>query len=156
MVVLANGFNYKVIADNKHPGRQITTPRNQDRAPMLPGENIAQASQRLAKEWNMSTNCCRQWVNGQRSFKKGIENAKRQMAIDEGLRIARELQAPGEAWTLEQIAEVAGCTRERIRQIESEALKKVRNATQSIRRELEKTGGAGIPKDTRGENYGVD
>lgn len=146
----------KLMIADKRTGRQITTPRHQDRAPMLPGENIAQAAARLAKQYGMTTNCTRQWCNGQRSFKKGVINAKKQMAIDEGLRIARELQEPGESWTLEQIATVAGCTRERVRQIESEALKKVRNATQAIRRELEKTGGAGMPKDTRGLNYGVD
>jgi len=146
----------KLMIADKHPGRTITTPNNQDRAPMLPGENIAQAAERLARQYSMTTNCTRQWCNGQRSFKKGIENAKKQMAIDEGLRMARALQEPGEAWTLEQIAEVAGCTRERIRQIESEALKKVRNATQAIRRELEKSGGTGMPKDTRGLNYGLD
>ena len=129
---------------------------SQDKAPMLPGENIRQAAERLAKQYNMTTNCTRQWVNGQRSYRKGIENAKKQMAVDEGLRIARELQEPGEAWTLEQIAEVAGCTRERIRQIESEALKKVRNATQAIQRELKKCGGSVSLNKNIGGNYGVD
>lgn len=33
---------------------------------------------------------------------------------------------PGRVWTLEQIAQVVGCTRERIRQYESKALKKLR------------------------------
>ena len=131
-------------------------PSCQDKAPMLPGENIRQAAERLAKEWNMTTNCTRQWVNGQRSYRKGIENAKKQMAIDEGLRIARALQEPGEAWTLEQIADVAGCTRERIRQIESEALKKVRHATQAIQRELKNCGGSVSLNKDIGGNYGVD
>ena len=35
--------------------------------------------------------------------------------------------APGQYYTLEQIAKVAGVTRERIRQIESKALRKLRN-----------------------------
>ena len=138
------------------PGRQTTKTLLFDKAELLPGENIKLAARRLAKKWNLTENCTRQWVNGQRSYKSGKANAKKQMAIDEGLRMARELQAPGEAWTLEQIAEVAGCTRERIRQIEGEALKKVRKAPQSIKRELEKAGGAGMPKDTRGLNYGLD
>ena len=35
--------------------------------------------------------------------------------------------APGQRYTLEQIAKMAGVTRERIRQIESKALRKLRN-----------------------------
>jgi DNA-directed RNA polymerase sigma subunit (sigma70/sigma32) len=48
---------------------------------------------------------------------------------DERLRKAviwNSVNCPGRCWTLEQIAQVAGVTRERIRQHEQKALKRIR------------------------------
>ena len=85
-----------------------------------------------------------------------LKNISKQESINEGLRKAREQQKPFESWSLERIAEAAGCTRERIRQIEREALFKVRRATIAIQKELRKAGGVGYLEDKKGENYGVD
>jgi len=46
--------------------------------------------------------------------------------IDKGLKRMCGRQMPGETFTLEEIAKQCDCTRERIRQIEGQALRKVR------------------------------
>tara|TARA_R110000772_G_scaffold79867_6_gene170795 strand:+ start:5350 stop:5820 length:471 start_codon:yes stop_codon:yes gene_type:complete len=130
--------------------------QGKDKAPMLPGENIATAAKRLAKEWSVTIACARQWVNGQKSFKIGRENQEAMSRLTNGLRKAREVQEPGECWSLEKIASFAGCSRERIRQIEAEALRKVRDRTNFLKKELIAAGGYGLPMDTKGSNYGVD
>jgi DNA-directed RNA polymerase sigma subunit (sigma70/sigma32) len=49
----------------------------------------------------------------------------RQTKLDEKLRELREEQKPGEVFTLERISDETGYTRERIRYIEKQALRKM-------------------------------
>ena len=55
--------------------------------------------------------------------------------VDERIRAAvlwTEENCPQKEWTLEEISNIAGLTRERIRQIEWKALKKIRNQVMLI------------------------
>lgn len=50
---------------------------------------------------------------------------ERQTKLDEKLRELRKEQKPGEVFTLERISEETGYTRERIRYIEKQAMRKM-------------------------------
>lgn len=55
---------------------------------------------------------------------------KKYSTVEERLKAAVEWNkkfCPGRMWTLEEVAQVSGVTRERIRQIEYQALRKIRN-----------------------------
>ena len=50
---------------------------------------------------------------------------ERQTKLDEKLRELREKQKPGEVFTLERLSDETGYTRERIRYIEKQAMRKM-------------------------------
>ena len=52
----------------------------------------------------------------------------RRACIDLGLEVIEALRVPGESLSLQAIADVCGCSQQRIRQIEQRALAKLRRA----------------------------
>jgi DNA-directed RNA polymerase sigma subunit (sigma70/sigma32) len=58
--------------------------------------------------------------------------------MDENLRAMAAFAKPGWTYTLDDIAEVVGCSKERIRQIQESALRKLRRRTDYLQKELKK------------------
>lgn len=103
-----------------------------------PGETIAQASIRIAVKYNVQRQTARNWVVGHRDPKAGLVRLKKSRAMDENLRVMMAFASPGWTYTLDDIAEVIGCSKERVRQIQDSALRKLRRRTDFLKKELKK------------------
>lgn len=73
----------------------------------------------------------------------GLSKAER---VSLGLAILDTVLEPGDRWTLEDIADVAGCSRANIEQLEAKALK-------SLRRKLKKAGLSLADLQTESDKY---
>ena len=78
---------------------------------------------------------CRRWIDGKSTADQTIES----WLVDHRLDIMRIYQKPGETFSLQAIADFTGLTRERIRQIERDALKKIRKKIHAITTELNRS-----------------
>jgi DNA-directed RNA polymerase sigma subunit (sigma70/sigma32) len=58
--------------------------------------------------------------------------------MDENLRAMVAFASPGYTYTLDDIAEVIGCSKERVRQIQDSALRKLRRRTDYLKKEIKK------------------
>jgi DNA-directed RNA polymerase sigma subunit (sigma70/sigma32) len=67
-----------------------------------------------------------------KEYRRPLTSQERERRFNEGMERAMR-ENPGARLTLEQIANYGGCTRERVRQIESKALRKLRNRPQVLR-----------------------
>lgn len=105
---------------------------------LLPGETVAQASLRISEKYGVERPTARNWVVGNRDPEKGLVRLKKSRAMDENLRAMMAFAKPGWTYTLDDIAEVVGCSKERIRQIQESALRKLRRRTDYLQKELKK------------------
>jgi len=105
---------------------------------LLPGETVAQASLRISEKYGVERPTARNWVVGHRDPQKGLVRLKKSRAMDENLRAMAAFAKPGWTYTLDDIAEVVGCSKERIRQIQESALRKLRRRTDYLQKELKK------------------
>ena len=103
-----------------------------------PGETVAQASVRVANKYNVERQTARNWVTGYRDPQAGMVRIKKSRAMDENLKLMFAFAAPGWTYSLDEIAECMGCTKERVRQIQDSALRKLRRRTNDLKRELRK------------------
>ena len=69
---------------------------------------------------------------------KGLVRLKKSREMDENLRAMMAFALPGYTYTLDDIAECIGCSKERVRQIQDTALRKLRRRTDYLKRELKK------------------
>ena len=90
------------------------------------GETQKSASLRVAEENNVPYETARGWVRGR--YKPSTKRlGSRPMAeVNDRLRELYDTAVPGKCYTLEEIGDYAGVTKERVRQIELHALKKLR------------------------------
>ena len=103
-----------------------------------PGETIAQATVRIAVKYNVQRQTARNWVVGHRDPQAGLIRLKKSRAMDENLKVMLAFASPGWTYTLDDIAEVIGCSKERVRQIQDSALRKLRKRTNFLKKELNK------------------
>ena len=103
-----------------------------------PGETVAEASVRIANKYNVERQTARNWVTGYRDPKAGMVRIKKSRAMDENLKLMFAFAAPGWTYSLDEIAECMGCTKERVRQIQDSALRKLRRRTNDLKKELRK------------------
>lgn len=59
-------------------------------------------------------------------FSKRMNKSIRDDRIDKGLDYLCSIQKPGETFTLEEIAEVCGCSRQNIHNIQASGMRKIR------------------------------
>ena len=98
---------------------------------MTPQEEARELSRRVG----VPIQTCRRWIDGKSSADHTIDT----WITDHLLDLMRIKQKPNETFTLEQIGDFTGLTRERIRQIEMEALKKIRNKIYALTNELHRS-----------------
>tara|TARA_R110000824_G_scaffold265887_1_gene454825 strand:+ start:1127 stop:1477 length:351 start_codon:yes stop_codon:yes gene_type:complete len=103
-----------------------------------PGESVAQASVRIAGKYDVERQTARNWVVGHRDPEAGLIRLKKSRAMDENLRVMMAFASPGWTYTLDDIAECIGCSKERVRQIQDSALRKLRKRTDYLKKELRK------------------
>ena len=103
-----------------------------------PGETVGQASVRVANKYNVQRQTARNWVVGQRDPEAGLIRLKKSRAMDENLKVMLAFASPGWTYTLDDIAECIGCSKERVRQIQDSALRKLRRRTDFLKKELNK------------------
>jgi len=103
-----------------------------------PGESVAQASVRIAAKYDVERQTARNWVVGHRDPEAGLIRLKKSRAMDENLRVMMAFASPGWTYTLDDIAECIGCSKERVRQIQNSALRKLRKRTDYLKKELRK------------------
>jgi hypothetical protein len=103
-----------------------------------PGETVAEASDRIAVKYNVQHQTARNWVVGHRDPQAGLIRLKKSRAMDENLKVMLAFASPGWTYTLDDIAECIGCSKERVRQIQDSALRKLRRRTDFLKKELNK------------------
>ena len=103
-----------------------------------PGETVGQASVRIANKYGVQRQTARNWVVGHRDPQAGLIRLKKSRAMDENLKVMLAFASPGWTYTLDDIAEVIGCSKERVRQIQDSALRKLRKRTNFLKKELNK------------------
>lgn len=89
----------------------------------------------LSRKTGVPIQTCRRWIDGKSTADQTIDS----WIIDHLLDLMRIKQKPNETFTLEEIGDFTGLTRERIRQIEKEALKKIRNKIHAVKNELNRS-----------------
>lgn len=102
------------------------------------GETVAQASLRLADKYGVEVATAKAWVLGKRDPKLGLVRLNKSRRMDENLRAMAAFASPGYTYTLDDIAEVIGCSKERVRQIQDSALRKLRRRTDYLKKEIKK------------------
>ena len=101
-------------------------------------ESVRQASLRLADKYGVEAATARNWVLGHQDPIKGLVRLKKSREMDENLRAMMAFALPGYTYTLDDIAECIGCSKERVRQIQDTALRKLRRRTDYLKKELKK------------------
>jgi hypothetical protein len=101
---------------------------------MIRQSKLEEARQ-LSDQVGVPVHTARHWIHGTASPDQTIK----MWVMDHFLDMMRIQQKPGETFTLQEIADRVGVTKERIRQIEFEALKKVRKNLDDIIREIEQS-----------------
>jgi len=101
-------------------------------------ESVAQASLRLAVKYGVEVATAKAWVLGKRDPKLGLVRLNKSRRMDENLRAMVAFASPNYTYTLDDIAEVIGCSKERVRQIQDSALRKLRRRTDYLKKELKK------------------
>jgi DNA-binding XRE family transcriptional regulator len=89
----------------------------------------------LARSMGVPRQTLRRWIDGKSSPDQTVKG----WIVDHKLDLMRIQQKPGQSFTLQEIADFTGLTRERIRQIEHEALKKIRKKIHAITTEIRNT-----------------
>ena len=89
----------------------------------------------LSKKTGVPIQTCRRWIDGKSTADHTIDT----WITDHLLDLMRIKQEPNETFTLEEIGDFTGLTRERIRQIEMEALKKIRKKIHALTNELNRS-----------------
>ncbi|MGB2194364.1 MAG: sigma factor-like helix-turn-helix DNA-binding protein [Candidatus Poseidoniaceae archaeon] len=89
----------------------------------------------LSRKTGVPIQTCRRWIDGKSTADLTIDT----WITDHLLDLMRIKQKPNETFTLEEIGVFTGLTRERIRQIEKEALKKIRNKIHAVTNELNRS-----------------
>ena len=91
----------------------------------LEGETYADAARRVSNATGVPIGTAKNWVTG-RNVPCGKPRALRTRHVDEKLNTMMDLAPPHATYTLQEIGDFVGLTRERVRQIERDALKKIR------------------------------
>jgi len=97
--------------------------------------SVQREAKELSKRVGVPVQTCRRWIDGKSTADQTIDT----WVTDHLLDLMRIKQEPGETFTLEQIGEFTGLTRERIRQIEGNALRKIRKKIYAITNELNRS-----------------
>ena len=97
--------------------------------------NNHKEARELSKKTGVPVQTCRRWIDGKSTADQTIDS----WITDHLLDLMRIKQKPGQVFTLEQIGKFTGLTRERIRQIEKEALKKIRKKIHAVTNELNRS-----------------
>lgn len=93
------------------------------------GETQKSASLRVAKENNVPYETARGWVRGRYKPSTKRLGSRPLAEVNDKIRELFATAVPGKCYTLEEIGDYAGITKERVRQIEMKALKKLRLCT---------------------------
>jgi hypothetical protein len=90
------------------------------------GERCADAARRVALEHDVPFGTARNWVRGINKPSNKRLGSRPLAEVNDKLRELCDNAVPGKCYTLEEIGDYAGVTKERVRQIEMQALKKLR------------------------------